>query len=428
MQATSDEQEIIVRGSEAHKDYLRHQFGRIKDAVNSFETRIAVSGRAMLLIYVVYITVKAGVGGSLPTNVPGWLSVALAVLDIVMLALQVLGLEGSVPGLRHLAEELEDKGKAKEAGTVRLSSNIAQWLLAATAIDIVLQRNAATWHIADAANDYTNALFVLRVVVIGLYLVAMAKLEHKGPRVISQHEANQQAQEKEQQQIRIDNANIMTAVEKGIESWAKPMVGTVKTALENQMRQLLEQAATDRAAAKAQMEAMQMASGSALSLAEIGRQVDVKMADVARQIDEKISTSLPNIDALTQHVTRQVCASLPASESIDFEKLTRQISELIDAKFDAARRTSTPARQPATPRQHKPASSSQQSRLSSIPEIGGMGKKAYFVEFDNNPGLLRLNPYELAEKFTGNRNMEPTARRAKKDYLDLHPELRAMAV
>lgn len=191
MQSTGEEQDVIVRGSEKHKDYLRYQFGRIKGAVNGFETRIAVSGRVMLLVYVVYITVKAGVGSSLPADMPAWVNVSLVILDVLMLALQVLGLEGSVPGLRHLAEELEDKGKAREAGTVRLSSNIAQWLLAATAIDIVLQRNALAWHIADIATAYTNGLFVLRVVVIGLYLVAMAKLEHKGPKIISQYEARQ---------------------------------------------------------------------------------------------------------------------------------------------------------------------------------------------------------------------------------------------
>lgn len=217
----TEEQEILVRGSAEHKDYLRHQFGRIKEVVNSFETRIAVAGRAMLLIYVVYITVKAGIGGSLPANMPPWANTALQILDIVMLALQVLGLEGSVPGLRHLAEELEDKGKKKEAQTVRRASNIAQWLLVATAVDIVLQNTHhwGTWDITNFAIAYANCLFVLRVLVIGLYLVAMAKLEHKGPKIISAHEAAKRQKAKEQEQIRLDNAAIQQNINEALTTW-----------------------------------------------------------------------------------------------------------------------------------------------------------------------------------------------------------------
>lgn len=70
MTQSTEEPEILVRGSDEHKDYLRHQFGHIKEAVSAFETRIAVAGRAMLLMYVVYITVKAGIANALPANMP----------------------------------------------------------------------------------------------------------------------------------------------------------------------------------------------------------------------------------------------------------------------------------------------------------------------------------------------------------------------
>jgi hypothetical protein len=214
-----EEQVIIVRGSEEHKDYLKHQFGHIKDTVNSFETRIAVAGRALLLVYVVYITVKAAVSSSLPHDMAPWLTAALLLLDIVMQALQVLGLEGSVPGLTHLAGELEDKGKTKEARTVRLASNTAQWLLAFTAIDIVLESNH-NWggmDISGFAAGYTNCLFIVRVIVIGLYLVAMARMEHQGPKVVSAREAARM----EQEQVRMDNATIQDSIQKALSAWTQ---------------------------------------------------------------------------------------------------------------------------------------------------------------------------------------------------------------
>jgi hypothetical protein len=426
MQKTVEEQEVIVRGSAEHKEYMRHKFGYIKGMVSGFEERLAISGRAMLLIYVAYITVKAGVQNSLHVEMP-------PLLDIFMLAIQVLGLEGSVPGLIHLSEEMESSGKKKDARMVKGSAYTAQTLAVATAVDIVLQSThvIAGYNIDALTTTYSNLLFVLRVLIIGMYLIAMARLEHKGPKVISAHEAAKQAQDKEQALIRIDNNNILAAVEKGIDTWAKPMIEAMKGSLENQMQQMLVQHADDRAVLKSQIEALQMAGGSALSLAEIARQVDASVGHAMRQVDAKIDASLPNLDALTQHVTRQVLTSLPTSENtsaVDYEKLTRLIAEQIDAKIDVRRSTPPAVRQSAAPKPQQSAPVQPASQPSNITEIGGMGKKAYFAEFEKNPSLLALNPYELAEKFTGNKSMEPTARRAKKDYLDLHPELKSMAV
>lgn len=245
-----EEQVIIVRGSEEHKDYLKHQFGRIKDTVNSFETRIAVAGRALLLVYVVYITVKAATASALPRDMAPWLTSGLLILDIVMQALQVLGLEGSVPGLTHLAGELEDKGKTKEARTVRLASNTAQWLLAFTAIDIVLESNHnwGGYDITGLAAGYTNCLFIVRVIVIGLYLVAMARLEHKGPKVVSAHEATRM----EQEQVRMDNAMVQESIQQALNSWTQSRAQqqeahndeTLRRWMAQQSQQLAEQFAS----------------------------------------------------------------------------------------------------------------------------------------------------------------------------------------
>lgn len=425
MQTTIEEQKVIVRGSEEHKDYLRHRFGRIKEAVNGFETRVAVAGRTMLLIYVVYITVRAGSEQAMPKNPSPALQTGLLLLDIFMLALQVLGLEGSVPGLLHLADELDVQGKKSEARTVRRSSSVAQWLLVATAVDLVLQhtQNMAGVDITGVATAYTNILLILRVVVIGSYLVAMARLEHKGPRVISAHEAASQQEEQEQKQIRIDNANILATVENGISTWARPMVSAMKSGLEGQIQQILAQHATEKAVLKAEIEAVKMASGSTLYLAEIGRQFEA----LTQRVDAKIAASTLDADALTQQILRQICASENTS-SVDVDALAQQILRQPDAKIDAVRVVPTPARQPAARQPHKNTPVGSTGDTNKIVPINGMTKAAFFAEFTTNPELLKLNSYKLAESFRDRNATEPTARRAKKEYLESHPEQKTLAV
>ncbi len=309
-QAQSEEQVIIVRGSEEHKDYLKHQFGRIKDTVNSFETRIAVAGRALLLVYVVYITVKAAVSSSLPHNMAPWLTAALLLLDIVMQALQVLGLEGSVPGLTHLAGELEDKGKHKEARTVRLAANTAQWLLALTAIDIVLESNH-NWggvDISGIAAGYTNGLFIVRVIVIGLYLVAMARLEHKGPKVVSAHEAARI----EQEQVRMDNAAIQASINVTLDAWTKGQNQHHQARLDEAMARWMEQ------------QAQKLDERFASLANQAGQAPDLQA------ILQAVSTYLaPQFQALNQAMTRQ-------NATVD-QALSRQNAAIAQALAQATR-------------------------------------------------------------------------------------------
>lgn len=47
--ASEEDQQVLVRGSAEHQDYLKHAFGSIKDMVNAFETRIAIAGRALII-------------------------------------------------------------------------------------------------------------------------------------------------------------------------------------------------------------------------------------------------------------------------------------------------------------------------------------------------------------------------------------------
>src|SRR5579885_796709 len=53
----------------------------------------------------------------------------------------------------------------------------------------VVQRSIVPgWDLSEALKFYTAALYVVRIFVISGYLIAMARLEHKGPRIISQYE------------------------------------------------------------------------------------------------------------------------------------------------------------------------------------------------------------------------------------------------
>lgn len=197
---TAEEQEILVRGSEEHAEYLRYNFGQIKDWVNSFETKLAIMGRPLLFFYITYITVRASVAHALPDIY--WLNYSLLGLDTIMLVLQVMGLEGSMSGLLHLADEMRSKNRAKEADTMLRSAKMVQWLMAATAIDIVLQASPYFLVPGEGWVDiriftaiYTNILLITRVVAVSIYLFSMARMQHKGPRVISQKEFDARREE-----------------------------------------------------------------------------------------------------------------------------------------------------------------------------------------------------------------------------------------
>jgi hypothetical protein len=196
MQTTLDDQEVLVRGSEEHKSYLWFKHGWIKAIVNYLEEYLSITGRLMLLAYIVYIAVQAGMQNFLHVSTP-------PLLDIVMLAIQVAGLEGSIPGLIHTAEDLDERGKIESAKTVRRSARNAQYLAIMTIVDLFFM--AVNDHAVSAARTldprvvtavgvlaflYSWFLLGCRVYVIGNYLISMAHITRRDLRVISQAEAN----------------------------------------------------------------------------------------------------------------------------------------------------------------------------------------------------------------------------------------------
>lgn len=320
MPITMEEQEVIVRGSPEYKEFMRHRFGWIKGMVNGFEERLAISGRAMLLVYVAYITVKAGVQNSLHMEMP-------PLLDIFMLAIQVLGLEGSVPGLIHLSEDLESKSKKKEARMVKGSAYTAQTLAVATAVDIVLQSTHAVagYNIDDFTTTYSNGLFILRVLIIGMYLIAMARLEHKGPKIISAHEAAKQAQAVEQKQIRIDNGNILATVEQAIAKWAstQPNVNAAFSESIHRLESIVSQKIESTQQTQNEkiesthrlVEALQFGSSPSASTASLESILPQIESMLSQQVSQVESTLSQRIESIQRDVKRQVSRPEPTPQT-----------------------------------------------------------------------------------------------------------------
>lgn len=191
--STPDE-ETLVRGSAQHKDYMKHQFGWLTGMVNGLEDGLAISGRSLLLIFILYTTVKAGLMVS-HHNVPWW-------LDTIMLAFQVCGLEGAIPGLSRLRETLLAKNTPaahEDAQTVSKAIKSARVLNMLTGVEVFLSAYAnVSWQIAghtismaDISQFYSYILLLFRLWQITSFISAMARMETKRPKVISQAEQKQ---------------------------------------------------------------------------------------------------------------------------------------------------------------------------------------------------------------------------------------------
>lgn len=192
MQQQIEEQEIIlVRGSEEHREYIKHQAGWLKVIVNNVEDWLAISGRTLLLVFILYTTVKAGMT-LVQREMPWW-------LDIVMLAFQVCGLEGSIPGLARLREALVAKNTptAKEdAETIKSAIHSARLLNMLTGVEILLVAysshtfniSGVSINIAEVSKLYGYALLLFRLWKITSFITAMARMEVKKPKIISQAE------------------------------------------------------------------------------------------------------------------------------------------------------------------------------------------------------------------------------------------------
>lgn len=219
---------ILVRGSAEHKEYLR-QFGWLRNLVNGLEDGLAISGRSLLLIFILYTTVKAGLTLS-GHDVPWW-------IDTIALGFQVCGLEGAIPGLSRLRETLLAKNQpaaSQDAETVKKAIQSARLLNMLTGVEILLAAYSATHpnvfgislNIAEISKFYGYALLLLRLWKITEFIGAMARMETKKPKIISQAEYDQQQHEQEQEQIRMDNASIQAVINQALTQWTNDQART----------------------------------------------------------------------------------------------------------------------------------------------------------------------------------------------------------
>lgn len=216
-QIPQEEQILLVRGSEEYKEYIRHQGGWLKVLVNRFEANLATAGRILLLIFLIYTTIKTGLD-RMGVVSPIW-------LEILMLALQVGGVEGAVPGLSRQQQELLAQNKADEAKEIGGAIKSTRWLAFLTGVEIGLSTIAekvtgdGAPFLAWILTIYSVILLIARLLLISKFLIAMAKIEHKGPKIISKAEHDRMQADKEQEQIRLDNAAIQSQIDQALTTW-----------------------------------------------------------------------------------------------------------------------------------------------------------------------------------------------------------------
>lgn len=442
MQTTLEEQTVIIRDSPEHEEYLKFQHGRTKDRVNSFESKLAISSRVLLIIYVIYTTVRATVTPALPQDQP-IIQYSLLVVDAIMLVLQSLGLEGSRPGLIHLAKEMEDQNKMKEAEKLRKTSDMVQNLMGATAVDIVLNAILTgvvaanpTFGIGPATivmvltvfiKGYSYGLLIWRVWAVGKYLGDMANLSHKGPKVISKHEAAKQAQEQEQKQIRIDNGNIMAVFQQAIEDWSRKQPDANAAFSESIHR--LESIVSQKIDSTQQMqnakiesmsrliESLQFGSNSANSIAS----VEAILPEVESMLSRSIKELSQGVESSMLELRRQVnqIESITSAQVKNIQaKVDKAALEATASRIEAAKASQQSGKSTS---EHKAASQEDSSNI--IPwdrdSDRGLTKEEVIKLIESNEALANLSDSALASKVGATKS---TANRAKREWFSTHPE------
>src|SRR6266516_4762929 len=198
VQQQEPEQEIIIRFTKAWWGYLLFRLGALRALVNGIEDALAIAGRFLLLVFLIYCGAKAGILLSDPT------AVFPPLLEMSMFILQLAGLEGSIPGLARQADLLRERradADAEKLERVMLSARIMTVLSIAEGALHAL-------HIDPTFLQWMSALLLIaRGVVITNFLISLARMEVKGPRVLSKEA---QARELARQALRDEQARTIT--------------------------------------------------------------------------------------------------------------------------------------------------------------------------------------------------------------------------
>lgn len=189
----SNETDTIIRFSGAWWAYMIFKLGFLRALVNGIEDALAITGRFLLLVFLMYCGAKAGLLLVQPDSAfPGWLEAA-------MFLLQLAGLEGSIPGLARQADTLRacnEHEAANRMDGVIIGARTMTVLAIAEGAAHALQLDI---HILQWASAI---LLVIRGIVITGFLIALARIESKAPRILSrdalEREQEEQAQNSEQ--------------------------------------------------------------------------------------------------------------------------------------------------------------------------------------------------------------------------------------
>ncbi|HEY7417514.1 MAG TPA: hypothetical protein VH593_20190, partial [Ktedonobacteraceae bacterium] len=243
--------ETIVRFSSAWWAYLFFRLGILRALVNGVEDALAITGRFLLLAFLIYCGAEAGLLLSDPNfSFPSW-------LQMLMFCMQLAGLEGSIPGLARQADTLRaqhDERTAKSVERVMLSARVMTVLS-------ITEGALHALHIPPTDLQVISAiLLVVRGMVITGFLIALAKIERKAPRVLSR-EAH--TQEQATQVERDEQTRTITALRTQLDEVRTALQTTKQQALQNEREQ--ERVITHL---RAQVQQMKVAQTSLLAGAE----------------------------------------------------------------------------------------------------------------------------------------------------------------
>lgn len=427
MQTTTNER-VLVRGSEQHKYYQKHEHGRTLETVDTIETKLAIWGRVILLSYVIYIPVRGFVGAYVDMSI-GWVKWGLFVLDVLMLLLQIVGLEGSRPGLIHQARTMQDQNKLEAARDLLKASDKVRMLMVLAALEVVFEITPKPfgYDISSFVWIYSDILLVVRVWVVSTYLGKMADLSRDRPRIISQAEYDAQSEAEEQKQTRIDNGNVMTVFQQAIEAWAKKQPDM--NAAFSQSIQQLELIVSQKIDSTQQMqnekieatqrlvEALQFGSTSANSAASVESILPQVEAQVSRLTGE-LRQSFESLQLEVKHQVKQA----EAETSIQMRNLQSKVDKAASdaaASRIAASSAVKPAEKVIVERnasvQATPANVHPITRQSEA----GLTKEEVIRLIEEDESLLRLSDAILGQKVGATKS---TANRAKKEWYSTHPE------
>lgn len=344
--AHTHEPELIIRFSHAWWVYMLARGGALRALVNGLEDVLAITGRTLLLVFLLYCGVKSG---ALLVN-PKWTPDIW--LEMSMFVLQLAGLEGSIPGLARHADILHSKADHKGAERVERTMKSARVMTILTIGEGVLHLFGLE---SSLLQIISGILLLVRGVVITSFLIELAKIDAKGPRVVSkaEHEREEQARQLEGEQART--------------------IADLRGQLEEAVRQKAEQARTitelhkQRVSAEQQVQQLQTdlqtATGNATDLQSAHQQ----RADLQKEC-QALSAQLQRADLQIADLTAKL------------ETTRLQLVDLHTAKVQTATAKRETTNETAPSAKPRPAKEADPQNITSIDEArarheaGGQGK------------------------------------------------------